>query len=305
MKLLIVYNTCGKQKDNPDFYIDSIKDILVQNFDDMVVLWSGCKTGAECRKRMIREFGHEIVYNLTDGDYPVNVTFNHSCIKATEKFGLFDGYLYLDSGIKLDHTNRLNLLYDKLKTNQYGIISTPATNDNALSWIFGSEMLVEEDRIIPVGKAINQHAFLYHSDIYKRFGRIQPDIFASNCSESVLGYICQAVKKQWLLCGGEGIRHQKALDGPSSIFGFATGPLNWNHTFKTKKDLIQIMNDPEAFQCGFGYEECGGIFPHNREAYDENYNIIDAERLARFLEKNIYLQKEDFDYSEIESEFIP
>lgn len=302
MKLLIVYNTCGKQKDNPDFYIEALEGILNQNFADMIVMWSGCKTGEDCKLRLKQQFGNNISYNLTDGDYPVNVTFNHSCIKATEHFGLFDGYLYLDSGIKLDHTNRLKILYDKLLTNKYGIISTPATNDNALSWIFGSEQLIEADRIIPVGKAINQHAFLYHSDIYKKFGRIQPDIFASNCSESVLGYVCQAVQKKWLLIGGNGLVHQKALDGPSSIFGFVNG---WNHTFKTSKDLLAIIADPEAHACGFGYEECGNVLNHNRAAYDENYNIKDPERLAKFISENIYLQKRDFDYTTIESEFIP
>lgn len=79
-----------------------------------------------------------------------------------------------------------------------------------------------------------------------------------------------------------------------------------DHMFRDYESLTnQILRDTEAYECGFGYEELNGIFPHKTAAYDEAGVCRDPERLKNFVRNNLYLSDSIFDYDNIDGEFKP
>src|SRR5439155_5106409 len=80
---------------------------------------------------------------------------------------------------------------------------------------------------------------------------------------------------------------------------------DWQHILpQSWRSITAMIADPEAKECGFGYETCRNIFLHSPEAY-EGTRCKDPERLRNFIHDNIYLLKSRFDYRKIESEFSP
>ena len=97
MKLLVVYNTCGIKCDNTDWYIKCINSLLEQDFDDYRVVLSSCMNGPECFKRVYDTFGNKISYCYHAEPHTVNITFNKTVQECVNRFGEFEGYLYVDS----------------------------------------------------------------------------------------------------------------------------------------------------------------------------------------------------------------
>ena len=99
-KLLVVYNTCGFSGREPvDWYIDCIKNILAQDLEGTKVVLSSCGNSSETIKKLVSTFGRSISYNLIHDRITVNQSFNHTVAKCVERYGEFEGYLYIDSGI--------------------------------------------------------------------------------------------------------------------------------------------------------------------------------------------------------------
>jgi hypothetical protein len=157
-----------------------------------------------------------------------------------------------------------------------------------------------KDTIVPIGHACNLHFQIFNHDIQKRFGRIIPDIFRSFCTESTFPFLNAAIGKEWLIATERLIKHVHSMDGASSGFG---GNMGWRDLMPGSRDIIEMINDPEGTACGFGYEECGGIKMHNPDAYEGNF-CKDPERLARFIQDNIYLPKFVLDYDSIKCEWL-
>ena len=131
--LAVIYNTCGvnARRENVDYYIDSVNNILNQNFDNFEVFISGCMNTPETQNKLINEFKGRVNFNFTQELHPVNVTFNHTAIKAFEHYGDFDGYLYVDSGVNFDQDpNILQKLFKLHKSGPYGITAARPTTDS-------------------------------------------------------------------------------------------------------------------------------------------------------------------------------
>lgn len=152
---------------------------------------------------------------------------------------------------------------------------------------------------MPIGKACNAHFNLYNRVLFDNFNNTLSDIFACNCSESVLSFLCAAVGKKWVISGKVKTSHEQGLDGASS--GFVD--IGWDNLIFTEKTMKQIIKDPEMDSSGMGYEECNNIFLHNKNCY-ENGECKDKERLKKFIKSNFFLNKKQFNYDNVTHEFV-
>ena len=309
---LVVYNTCGiSGKDNSQYYIDALGTINAQEFGDFKLAISCCKNPDYQIEKMTNNCEIDLV-NKIDEVLPVNITFNDTVRESIKKFGEFEGYLYLDSGVKFTNANQLKDLVDLYESGNYGMVSAQVDNDFGWCW-FGldeySKPILAKDLIIPVGLACNLHCQLFSKDIYEYYGNTIPDIFRSYCTESVFSFINAALKKQWVVSSKVRVHHAfdvpgdspndgDGLDGHSS--GFRAPHGTWDDVYppQTMKEIVEL---PEGTDCGFGYEELRGIKLHKQDCFDENFCCKNDE-LKLFLKKHLYRQPCDFDYDKIKKE---
>lgn len=302
--MLVVYNTCGiSGSEKVDYYITAIQALLEQNFPYFRIVISSCLNNEHTRNTLQATFGNRCSYNWIDEKLPVNLTFNHSCQQATNYFDNFDSYLYIDSGMLFDRPDAFRIMHDLLRSGPYGIVSALANNDNATEYAFGWYR-PSEDFVIPVGQAINGHVMLFDRSIYTTYkNRCMPDIFASFCSESVLSFLCAAIKKKWVISSKLYLPHLKGCDGASSGF-YPHGLIPHWHLFKSARPMQEICLDEEGKRLGFGYEECNKICMHDPNAFDEE-GYAKYPELVDFLKDNIFIQDELFDYNNVNHRFIP
>jgi hypothetical protein len=302
-KLLVVYNTCGiLGKDNTDYYIDSLLLMLSQKFDDFHIVISDCCTKPGYRDKLVNIFGEQVSYNFIDDAHPVNVTFNHTCITAREQIGEFQGYFYVDSGVRFtDDDNAFTKMYERLSTGKYGIVTArmKEEHDSGYSWGLGVEKLPPKDYLVPIGKACNGQVNIFHHSILDYYSRIIPDIFASYCTESVFGFIAAALKKQWVICCDVPVDHAISLDGSSAMF---LHEKRHDHVYLLNKSMLEILRTPESERVGMGYEEYRGVFRHDESQYDENY-LCKNDELKEFIKTACFLPKSVLDYSTIRHTF--
>jgi len=329
-KILIVYNTCGldcgtdhniKNRDNTDWYIECIQSLLDQKYDNQHVVWSSCFNKPEHRAKLKNHFGSRISYNFID-TVAISVfgTFNHSVKRCEEHISQFDAYFYIDSGVKFQRPD-IVLETNKLLANKdNAIICLTADTDNGFSDFpqLPQSFPFEDHYIMPVGTYLRAHTTCYARCLLDTYGVPAPDIFASFFTEAPHTYMAAGLGKNVIIHKDAFTLHRvgsQAVDGAS--LGFPNLPTTnprprWDHTLGNK-NMIDIISDPEAWECGFGYEiyspETGagaGIehFPHNPECW-ENNKCKDPERLKRFLIDNIFLKPEEVDYNSLPNEFIP
>jgi len=307
-KLLVVYNTCGFSGREPvDWYIDCIRNLLNQDLDGVKVVLSSCGNSGGAIKKLFEAFGRRIVYNLINDRITVNMSFNHTVAKCVEKFGEFEGYLYIDSGINFrDNAAVLSKAYELFKSDNYGMVTVQASNDNGFpQWIGVDKFVEDENFVIPVGRACNLHTQIFSNEIFKAFdNKIIPDIFVAYCTESVFSFLAAATNQRWVILKDVVAEHLKSVDGATCGFDH-TGPKgdNKNNLF-ANLDIYEICKDPEALASGFGYEEMQGVLHHDPTKYDENGMVEDSERLKEFIRTRIFLNKEQFNYDAITHKFV-
>ena len=318
-KVLAVFNTCGiSGRENVSNYITSIKNILSQEFDNFRVAVSSCKNNKDTQQALVSEFGDSITYNFINEPLPINVTFNHTCQKATEAFRDIDGYLYIDSGVDFgDQKNILSSLYDLHKSGPYGITAARTDTDSGtFLWFNEGEKLGDESGqeklfanshlTLPTGKAVNAHCQIFSREMFEAFdGRPWADIFASECSESVLTFCTASVGQKIIIHRNVIVNHKIAMDGASSGFKPHEQPLPpWQHLFKSERSMLEIISDPEALASGFGYEECQKILMHDDSKYDDSGFCLDPDRLKKFIKENIFAPQKLLNYEKIFHKFI-
>tara|TARA_R110000751_G_scaffold170357_2_gene276997 strand:- start:128 stop:1084 length:957 start_codon:yes stop_codon:yes gene_type:complete len=312
-KLLVVYNTCGIKRDNTDWYIECINSLLNQDFDDYRVVLSSCLNSPECFKKIYDTFGNKISYCYHAEPHTVNITFNKTVQECVREFGEFESYLYVDSGCTLgDSSSSLRDIYDSYKLNSYGILSIQTDTDTCFQSLglnlknnSDTPQIVNEDYILPIGKAINLHLFLFDSEIYKRYNKILPDVFAAYCSESVLSFISASVNKRWAIMKELQVKHRKSIDGATLCVPHHS-PIYRNHwnNLLYGRNALDFINDKEARNSGLGYEECNNIMKHNPDAYDSDGNALNKEELSRIIEKYLFLSKNEINYDKIKIKFV-
>lgn len=318
--LLAVYNTCGiSGEENISYYKKAIAGLLDQSKKNMRVVVSGCLNNKKTKQDLKNTFGNLISYSFIDERLPVNVTFNKTVQESVKNFGRFKGYLYLDSGIDLSHDNIAveHLFY--LHTNgNYGMTASRTDTDaGTFVWFnegkhsydeSGQEKLFQKNHlVIPVGKALNLHCQIFDDSIFDNFNqKLMPDIFASHCTESTFSYLCAAIDKKFIVHKDVIAKHLTSMDGPSSGFNpELNGFPSWAHSFKmpSPETMINLIKNPEAIECGFGYEECRNVLKHNPEKYSKDGRCLDPDRLKKFINENLFLKDNYLDYNQIKCDF--
>lgn len=321
MKIAIIYNICGiGNRENDDYYISSIQSILDQNLDQSKVVVSSCLNSQDSIDRLIKVFGDEISISWILDKVPVNVSFNQAVRQSIKKFGEFEGYLYVDSGCNFNSQapNTIQELYSVLNSGPIGMVSARTNTDTGYPvWLgIGSH---DNDSIgfneyfrnllghytIPLGKCINLHCQLFSHEIYKAYQNVLPDIFAGQCSESVLSFVNAAISKNWLIHKDIEIEHQTGLDVPSVGFSppawiQSTGRPNWDHPFIIDSILPRIRG---GLKYGLGYEEIQSVAMHDETKFDINGYALDI-KLKEYIKNNLFLQKNEFDYNKINSSWL-
>lgn len=305
-KILTIYNICQKDKDNTDHYINSIRSILNQNFADHRVVISACKNSDTCIRRLRNEFGNKIDI-LLYGELTANITFNKTVRECIKKYGNFQGYLYIDSGITLTDPNIIGSISERMDTGIYSMITVQTDTDNISRLVLGFDWVIGNDYIIPIGKGCNCHCQLFTHDLYETYGgKIIPDVFKAYCTESVFSFLNAAIKKKWVIIKDIIIHHHHGLDGASTYFACISERFGtpWNN-FLFGRNTFDFMNDPEAINAGLGYEEIAGIMMHKSDMYDENGFSRDPEKLKMVILKYLYSNKQEIDYDNLAFSFNP
>lgn len=316
MKLLVVFNTCGIARENYQQYIFGINSIVNQEFDSFRVVMSSCLNSKNLREGVRNFFGDKISYNFIDDKLPVNVTFNHSCLKAREEFGDFDGYLYIDSGITLTKSDNLSKLYELFKSGPNAMVAAQTSTDAGYLQWFGigshhhdtsqNHLLFQNgDFQIPVGKTVNLHVQIFSKDLLDAYNYLVPDIYAGYCTESVFSFLCAAIKQRFMLSKDVIVDHIHGMDGGSSGFD----PIEWVKTGRPTQDHPFLVDSvyriaKDGHQYGFGYEECANLVNHNPDLYDEN-GFCKNEHLAKWIRDNQFVGNIGLlDYSTINHTWI-
>ena len=319
-KLVVVFNTCGiSGREHVDLYKQCIHAILNQEMADFRVVVSSCLNSRNARVALLQEFGNRISYNIIDTLVPVNISFNHTVMKAVEVLGAADGYLYVDSGIFFaDDKLVLKKLHDLHTSGPYGMTAGRTNTDSGVFLWYGKgsspedesgqeELFANGNFIVPVGKTLNLHIQVFDHQLYETFNhRIMPDIFASHSTEGIFTYLNAVIQKKFIWHKDVKVVHHTGVDGGSSGFRpeYAGVP-GWQHTLGcAPRKIVDLIADPEAKEVGFGYEECQNILMHDPAKFDENGYSKDPERLKKFL-MNFYLPDDRFHYDLIDYQFIP
>lgn len=324
-KLLVVYNTCGVRSENIDYYTNSIESILDQDFDDYKIVVSMFKNSLACKKALAQKFGNRISYIFYDNeDLTINQTFNKTVKICVKKYGQFEGYMYLDSGVtfgpfqtswkasieahKYERDREvLKKLYNTFKSGPYGMASLQVDFDAGFHHIGmqyeagPTPQIVDEDFIVSIGRAINLHAQIFSHELFEAFGEvIWPDVFAAFCSESTFTFLNAVIGKKWVIIKDLVVHHQASMEGTlsaSAAFPHHSPKYGnpWNNLLHGN-NALDFINDPEAIEAGMGYEEMGNIMMHKDDAFDKDGYAKHPEDLKRVIKKYWFLSKDDFDY---------
>jgi hypothetical protein len=301
-QFLVVYNTCGLRGDNTDHYIKCLRSILTsQTTFKYKLAMSSCLNQKECRDRISQEFGDLVEIIAIDKPVTVNITYNKTCLEMISKYGPFEGYLYLDSGVDfVGNQDALEKGFKSFIDNDYGILSFQTNTDHGLHNSKGARFpILRENYIMPLGGSINGHAELFCHSIVEKYGRVWPDVFAAYCTESTFTFISASVgKKQAVLCDIV-LNHAQSLDGPSS-----SSPHNskvyrnhWNNLL-FGRDANIFIQDKDAKRAGLGYEECNKILEHDPDAYIDGLPK-DPKALSDAIMKYFFLTDQELNYEHL------
>ena len=277
---------CGLKRENIDFYKKAISSILNQKFDGFHVVLSMYKNTLYCKRELAKEFGSKLSYVYYDIKYPlgVNSTFNKTVDLCVKNMGKFEGYLYVDSGVTFEDMgpgNSEDIIqksYDAFKSGPYAMASIQVNDD---SQIFSHEM-------------------------YEAFNnKILPDVFAAYCSESVLSFLSSCIQKKWIIIKDVNIKHMPSIEGASVAFNHSSPRFknSWNNLL-CNRNALDFINDPTAIESGLGYEECGNIMMHKKEAYNEESYPVDPNSLRNNIRKYFFLSDKELSYGKIECSSI-
>lgn len=315
--LLLIYNICGiSGYQNAFYYVDAIKSLLRQQLHvPFKIAISSCLSTARTEQILKENLGDAVIYNWIEESLPLPHTFNHTVQKCVEHFSdVFSNFGYFDSGVNLhDPSNQYDALSNFYKEHtqnkNIAISAAMPSNDDGRQW-WDIQYPWEDDPhyngnyIFPVGKTTNLHCQLYTNEFRKAYnGRIIPDIFANDTSESVTTFMTAAIRKQFQMVNANRIHvfHSQNMDG-ASIGWRGQNQDGTVRLFNTEKTMDQRFF--EGYEFGFGYEECKPRWLHDSDKFNVN-GFAKDERLLPFLKKELFLSKEEFNYEAIQHRFEP
>lgn len=310
MKILTVYNTCGLKNENVAWYTKCLQSILDQNYKDNKVVVSACKNSDSAIKRIKDMFGDKVEVCRIQDLYTVNVTFNKTVQEMVKKYGEFDGYFYVDSGVIFNHPDVISEGLKRLRENKYAMISYQTDTDTGLAMLGYKHdcpvvQITGNDLKIPLGMSCNLHAQIFSNDLFKTFDkRIIPDIFKAYCTESTFSFQCSAIHQEWTMVKDILLHHNKGVDGATVGFEHNSRVFmnSWNNLLYNR-NALEFINDLYARSVGLGYEECQKIMMHDENAYDGFYSKYPKELTQQIL-KYFYTTKQELDYDQIGVECV-
>tara|TARA_R110002020_G_scaffold149972_3_gene326453 strand:+ start:8721 stop:9677 length:957 start_codon:yes stop_codon:yes gene_type:complete len=306
-KMLVVYNTCGfGRQEKVEWYIDCLNNILNQEFEDFQVVVSSCGNSVPVIKELLQAFGTRIAYNFINERITVNQSFNHTVQESVKRYGEFDSYLYVDSGINFrDNKDVLTKTYELYKSGPYGMVTVQASNDTGFKeWLNIDGAITGENLVLPVGRACNLHTQLFSNEILQAYDtKIIPDIFVAYCTESVFSFVAAGAGQKWVILKDLVLEHLKSVDGATSGFSHIGPKGDSTNNLFGGLDIREIVANPEAKDSGFGYEEMQGVFPHDPDKYEDGF-VKEPARLKEFIRTNMFLNKEAFDYAKVQHKFL-
>jgi hypothetical protein len=317
-KLLVIYNICGIKRNNIEMWVNHLTDILNQNYSNFIVAVSGCIVAEEAKSQLIelKNKYKNLVFNFTEEKLPVNITFNHTAQVCTNKFGIFDGYMYVASDVKFGNDQEVLKKMSTLHFNSNsGMTYAMVDNDHGLDgwykecWEELNTLLETDHFCINIGKTANMHVILFDKDIYIKYAnKIVPNIFASHCTETTYTYLTAAINKKVTVHNKTVmLKHIGFADSHSVGFMDEIGwnhKVAWKHLFKSKIPVEDRLLSNEAKNVGFGYVDFYGGFSHSSELYDDNENHKNPENLFKFLKDALYLSEDEFNYNQISYNLI-
>ncbi len=308
-------------KDNLHKWKANLQNIMVQkniNYDLALSLNMGRDAAIKDLHNfldLVLSRAENVYLNVTHQALPVNTSFNHTCIQATQKRGeSYDGYLYCASDINMPNSHVINKIAYAHVNNNSAITHGMVNNDDGLGDWFGSkdrkvilDQLQNNDFSIPIGKTMNLHCAMFDKSIFDNYNKLMPDIFASSSTESVFYYICVSLNKKYYICSTKDfiLSHQGMLDGRSHCFrSNYNNRESWKHMFRAKLEAKKKFFSKEAKDVGIGYEEIHGILPHDKTKFDSEGMSINAEALRKYIKYNLYLGSDELNYDAISHDFI-
>lgn len=309
-RLLIVYNICGiSGKNNIAYYVDAMKTLIANADKRDHILISGCMTHPEHKKALKEYFKNSVDYLWTDEIRTISFTFNRSVREAIERYGLFEGYLYVDSGCSLDDPTTVDEMYATFNNTDAHMVSVLTDDDSGAESWFGKKELADSDEFrIPVGKALNLHVHLFGEALRSAYGNVLPDIFASYCMESIFTFMCAALEGSWVVRTDYVVHHAWSMDGASSGFNphgiiAQVMPPHYHLVPEAPRHMTEILKDPQVKESGFGYEEVQKVLIHDPAKYTEEGHSTVGKVLSQFIQKNMFLSDEQFSYNTMVGEY--
>jgi len=298
-KTLVVYNICGIQgKQNVEYYKQSLLSLFNQTDCDIDIVVASCCSLPQTIESLKNEWPHLPILEISER-LPVNITFNKACRYFSEKNGPYSSYVYVDSGVQLTKHYDLNSLITEYERGESAMVSTDSDDDTGEIGWFGQKIGNEGKFKVPLGKAFNLHCQLFGKELFEVYGNLVPDVFAAHCTESTFTFLCAALRSSWTVLKDVVVHHEKSVDGASS--GFTNQQIApWNHFFRDCRNAFSDLMTKEAYEFGFGYEECQSVFIHNARCYDEN-GYCTEPRLKDWIRQVLFLGKEEFNYEAIAS----
>lgn len=318
LKILLVYNTCGINRDNTEKYISSIDSILHQVYKNNIKIdlcYSGCLNRQRTKEIIKNKYKDIISFNFIEECHPVNVTFNLSVMKMIECFGRYDAYFYIDSGSIFKNNTDIQSCINHYSS-EYGMITPQPSKDTEYYAGLGvgryrgddeyaRQILFKEGNyIIPIGKGMATHVNMISDTLVSFYGKVYPDIFAGHCTESTFSFLNAALGSKWLLLKDVIIEQNVGMDGQSSGFDtmkwVMSGGKTYDHPYKIPSILNRIVTN-EARLLGMGYEECNNIMIHDKNCYKDN--ICKNQYLKYWIRDHLFLTTNELNYDKIQCEF--
>lgn len=320
MKILSIFNTFGASREESEAqvrgYEEGLSSILMQRGVDHDIVLSSCLNTAPTRNHLMEVFDDSIFYSFIDQCEPLPVTVNLTVMKMEEKYGPYDGYLYIDSGIRLTEDDQIAKLAHIHSDNNAAMTSGLTDNDTGIFEGLQFGRFVDDhenlDSLftngiyrIPVGRAVSLHFMIFDKSIYAEFNRIYTDLFASHTSESSFSFICASLHKPWILTNTVKVLHTLGLDGQSGGFSpsewVRKGNSRFDHPYKVNS-VVEIFNRGKEFGLGLQIWD-NVVVPDIQDKFDAEGGALDP-RLKDFIRDNLFLSKDLLNYDTIKCQLI-
>lgn len=294
-RLLLVFNCCGlRGLERIDRYLAHLRAWLDQDLDGVKICVKGTLSTPGCKRVLTRKLGNKVSWLWIEDLVPVNVGFNRAVDLMVIEHGPFEGYVYTASDV--DATGHDDILWHMYNRKEAALVYPRIDNDPGYEFA-DTPVPFDRDHVVPVGKGCNLHCGLFSEEWRQAYGRVLPDVFCGDTTESVFSFMCAALHRRWLVLHEPELHHLVTMDGASA--GFRGKSL----TFGIAQDEFWKRLQ-EGRKLGMGYEECQRVMVHDPRAYDSDGNAKD-DKLLPWIRNNLFLKPHEFDYSGLHEEFVP